>query len=194
MSTDTTRETAATERDELRELLRHRSIRFGNFVLSSGARSTYYIDARRTTMSGRGQFLIGQLGLAAMDAANWHPDLVGGLTLGADPVAYAIAHAAAIAGRTLDAFTVRKEPKSHGTGRRIEGSFEPGAAVVIVEDVITTGESALRAAAAVQEEGGKVLGVLALVDRNEGGRDRILAAGYDVVSLFNVRELIEQPK
>lgn len=194
MSADATQGMTATERDELRELIRARSIRFGDFILSSGARSTYYIDARRTTMSGRGQLLIGRLGLAAIDAAGWRPDAVGGLTLGADPVAYAIAHAAALTGRELDAFTVRKEVKSYATGRRIEGGFEPGSAVVVVEDVITTGESALRAAAAVEEAGGKVIGVLALVDRNEGGRVRIRDAGYDAVALFDVPELIEQPQ
>ena len=116
-----------TEREELRDLLLARSIRRGDFVLASGARSNYYIDARPTTMSGQGQRLIGRLGLAAIDAAGWRPSVIGGLTLGADPVAYAIAHAAALAGRELDGFTVRKEAKEHGTGRRIEGGFYEGA-------------------------------------------------------------------
>ncbi|MGE5142873.1 MAG: orotate phosphoribosyltransferase, partial [Acidobacteriota bacterium] len=91
----------------------------GDFVLASGRRSSYYIDARRTTMSGEGQLLIGKLGVAALDEQGWAPRAVGGLTLGADPVAYAIAHAARRAGRSIDAFTVRKEAKGHGLGRRI---------------------------------------------------------------------------
>src|SRR5690606_8782741 len=118
------------------------SVRTGDFVLASGRRSDFYVDARRTTMSGEGQMRIGRLGLEAIDNAGWKPDAVGGLTLGADPVAYAIAHAAALAGRNLDAFTVRKQPKEHGTGRRIEGGFREGMDVVVVEDVVTTGESA----------------------------------------------------
>src|SRR5213592_3529395 len=104
----------------LRELLRERSVTRGDFTLASGRRSSFYIDARRTTMSGEGQVLIGALGLAALRARGWTPRAVGGLTLGADPVAYAIAHAARNAGVALDAFTVRKTAKTHGTGRRIE--------------------------------------------------------------------------
>lgn len=179
-----------SDRERLRDLLVERSVRRGDFVLASGARSSYYIDARRTTMSGDGQLLIGRLGLAALDREGWRPAAVGGLTLGADPVAYAIAHAAALAGRKLDAFTVRKEPKAHGTGRRIEGSFEAGMDVVVVEDVVTTGESALRAAAAVQAEGGRVLGVLAVVDREEGGRGRVEAAGLRIAALFTASGLL----
>lgn len=178
------------ERDALRMLLRSRSVKTGDFVLASGARSTYYIDARLTTMSGAGQLLIGRVGLAAIDAAAWQPESVGGLTLGADPVAYAIAHAAAAAQRSLDAFTVRKEPKGHGTGRLIEGLLRDGSDVVVVEDVITSGGSALQAVTAVTAAGGRVAGVLALVDREEGGRRRIEDAGYAVVTLFTAADLL----
>lgn len=181
-----------SDRERLRTLLLERSVRRGDFVLASGARSSYYIDARRTTMSGEGQRLIGRLGLAALDDAGWRPAAVGGLTLGADPVAYAIAHAAALQRRALDGFTVRKEPKAHGTGRRIEGPFESGMAVVVVEDVVTTGESALRAIDAVGAEGGRVLGVVTVVDREEGGRARIREAGYDLVALFTAAELLDE--
>jgi orotate phosphoribosyltransferase len=167
-----------------------RSVKRGEFVLASGKRSSYYIDARLTTMSGRGQLLIGRLGLAAIDEAGWKPDSVGGLTLGADPIAYAIAHAAALSGRQLDAFTVRKEAKAHGAGRMIEGGFSAGMSVVIVEDVITTGESALRAARAVTESGGKILGIFAVVDRQEGGRDRIEQTGYSVTCLARTSDLV----
>ncbi len=181
------------ERARLLRLLIDRSLRRGSFVLASGAHSDYYIDARRTTMAGLGQLLIGILGLEAIDAQGWAPAAVGGLTLGADPVAYAIAHAAARAGRTLDAFTVRKQPKGHGAGRLIEGAFEPGMPVVAIEDTVTTGESALRAVAAVEAARGSVAGVLAVVDREGGGRERIEAAGYPLHALFTSAELLAAP-
>src|SRR5262245_24320738 len=174
---------------QLHRLLAERSMQYGDFVLSSGARSTYYIDARRTTMSGAGQRLIGQLGLQLLDGLNWAARAVGGLTLGADPVAYAMAHAAALQGRTLDAFTVRKEAKNHGTGHLIEGVFEPGWPVVITEDTLTSGASALRAVEAVQKAGGIVLGVLAVVDREEGGVENIAKQGLTAVALVRVSEL-----
>jgi orotate phosphoribosyltransferase len=180
-----------TDRDRLRALLRERSLQKGDFVLASGVRSTYYIDARVTTMSGLGQLLIGRLGLDALDAAGWAPHAVGGLTLGADPVSYAIAHAGARAGRPLEAFTVRKEAKGHGTGRRIEGGFHAGAEVVIVEDVVTSGDSALRATQVVEEAGGRVIGVLTVVDREDRGRERIERAGYPLVALFTASALLE---
>ena len=177
------------ERDQLRALLLERSVRFGEFILASGKRSSYYIDARLTTMSGQGQALIGRVGLQLLDELGWQPDALGGLTLGADPIAYAIAHAATLNGRTLDAFTVRKEAKAHGAGRLVEGGFEADMQVVIVEDVITTGESALRAVHAIREGGGRILGVLALVDREEGGRDRIAQEGTAVAAMFRASEL-----
>jgi orotate phosphoribosyltransferase len=176
-------------RDELRQLLRERSFRRGTFTLASGRQSSFYVDARRTTMSARGMVLVGDLGLDAIRAAGWAPTLVGGLTLGADPVAYAIAAASARRPPIVDAFTVRKEPKTHGTARRIEGPFVAGAPVVVVEDVITTGGSAIQAIAAVKAEGGSVLGVLAVVDREEGGRTAIEAAGVAVIALVKLQEL-----
>jgi orotate phosphoribosyltransferase len=176
----------------LHELLRDRSVKKGDFVLASGRRSSYYVDARLTTMSGRGQVLIGRLGLATIDDAGWDPAAVGGLTLGADPIAYAIAHAASQAGRSIDAFTVRKEAKGHGAGKLIEGGFEPGMSVVVVEDVITTGDSALRAARSLADAGGRVLGVLAVVDREEGGREKIEEAGYLVKALAYVSALLDK--
>jgi orotate phosphoribosyltransferase len=173
----------------LAQLLRERSVRTGEFVLASGRRSTFYIDARVTTMSGEGLSLIGTLGLERLKQRGWRPRLVGGLTLGADPVAYAIALAASAQGVELDAFTVRKEAKTHGTGRRIEGCFTPGARVAVVEDVITTGRSALDAISAVAAAGGIVVGVLAVVDREEGGRAAIEAAGHQVEALLTAGDL-----
>lgn len=173
----------------LRDLLLARSLRRGDFVLASGRRSPYYIDARLTTMSGEGLALIGALGLERLAARGWAPQAVGGLTLGADPVAYALAAAAHGRGAPLDAFTVRKETKTHGTAKRIEGCFTPGAAVVVVEDVITSGGSARDAIGAVEREGGRVLGVLAVVDREEGGREVLERAGYGVDALLTASDL-----
>ena len=140
-------------------------------------------------MSGRGLALVGELGLIAIRDAGWPVDLVGGLTLGADPVAFAIAAASQVLPPSLDAFTVRKEAKQHGTGSRIEGAFHRGAYVVIVEDVITTGGSAQTAIDVVTEAGATVAGVLAVVDREEGGRQALETAAYPVVSLTTLREL-----
>lgn len=175
--------------ERLRELLRERSVTRGEFVLASGRRSTFYIDARRTTMTAEGLALIGALALQRFAAVGWQPDLVGGLTLGADPVAYAIAVASRARRPAIDAFTVRKQAKAHGTGQRIEGCFAPGAAAVIVEDVITTGQSALEASRAVESAGGRVLGVLAVVDREEGGRTALEHAGYRVEALVTATDL-----
>lgn len=178
-----------TDRDLLAELLHRRSIRHGDFVLASGARSAYYIDCRPSTMSAEGQALIGRLGLAALRARGWRPAAVGGLTMGADPVAYAIARASADAPPALDAFSVRKQAKEHGTGKRVEGNFAAGQAVVVIEDVITSGGSALQAIEAIRAEGGEVLGVLAVVDREQGGRAKLEAAGFAVETLITATEL-----
>ena len=164
-------------------------MRRGDFILASGRRSSFYVDARRTTMSGEGQILIGDLAVARLAARRWHPTAVGGLTLGADPVAYAIAAAAHRAGVAIDAFTVRKQPKEHGTARRVEGCFAAGGTVVIVEDVITTGQSALEAIHVIKAEGGRVLGVLAVVDRQEGGRAALERAGYAMEALVSAGDL-----
>ena len=175
--------------DALARLLLERSVKRGDFVLASGRRSSYYVDARLTTMSAEGLDLIGRLGLAAVRQAGWSPSAVGGLTVGADPVAYAIAAASLREPPIVQAFTVRKEAKGHGTKRRIEGNFAPGTAVVVAEDVITSGGSALQAIRAVEEEGGTVLGVIAVVDREEGGRAAIEQAGYSVVALATATSL-----
>jgi len=177
-------------RSALLELLADRSAKRGNFTLSSGRQSSLYIDARLTTMSPEGLALIGALGLAALQRSGWEVDAVGGLTLGADPIAYAISYASASTAQPLRAFTVRKEAKTHGTGKLIEGPFRAGDRVVVIEDVITTGGSALRAVDAVTDAGGSVLGVLALVDREEGGREALEARVPRVVSLVRASEIL----
>lgn len=179
----------AGDRAALIALLIQRSVQSGDFVLASGARSSWYIDCRLTTMSAPGQVLVGTLGFEALQQAGWRPDGIGGLTMGADPVAYAIAAASMRAGEPIDAFSVRKEAKGHGTGRRIEGNFKAGDRVVVVEDVITSGGSALAAIEAVRSGGGDVLGVLALVDREAGGVARIEASGAPVRALVRASEL-----
>lgn len=178
-----------SDADQLRRLLLERSVRRGDFVLASGQRSSYYIDCRPTTMSAEGQVLIGRLGLAALEASGWKPRTIGGLTMGADPIAYAIAAASWNAGRPIDAFSVRKDAKNHGIGRQIEGNFQAGDPVVVIEDVITSGGSAERAISAVVDGGGQVLGVLAVVDREQGGREHLLQLGYNVVSLTTTSQL-----
>src|ERR671934_2643257 len=176
-----------TEHDRLVSLLARRSARRGEFVLASGRTSTLYIDARLTTMSPDGLATIGPLALGALAASGWRVQAVGGLTLGADPIAYAISYASMLAGTPLRAFTVRKEAKAHGTGKLVEGPFQSGDRVAVIEDVITTGGSALRAVAAVPAAGGEVAGVLALVDREEGGREALEGEGLDVRALASAR-------
>lgn len=180
------------DRASLVRLLATRSLRTGRFTLSSGRESAYYVDARLTTMSPEGLALVGPLVLTALRGRGWHVDAIGGLTLGADPIAYAVAYASSANPPLVRAFTVRKEAKEHGTGRLIEGPLQRGDRVAVVEDVITTGASALRAARAVHEAGATVLGVIALLDRQEGGREAIEAAGHEVVALTSLAELLHE--
>lgn len=158
-------------------------------MLASGQRSSYYIDCRQSTMSAEGMVLIGRLGWEAIRAEGWRPRSLGGLTLGADPVAYAVAAASWGTDLVLDAFSVRKEAKAHGTGRRIEGNFDTGDRVVVVEDVITSGGSARQAIEAVRASGGVVAGVLAVVDRGQGGREMLEALDLKVHALTSSAEL-----
>lgn len=180
-----------TDHSVLVALLAERSAKRGQFTLASGKQSKYYIDARLTTMSPEGLSVIGPLALFSLRQSRWEIDAVGGLTLGADPISYAISYASADSDRPLRAFTVRKEAKSHGTGKTIEGPFKEGDRVAVIEDVITTGGSALRAIEAVRAANGTVVGVLALVDREEGGRQAIEAAGVPVISLVSASQIIK---
>jgi orotate phosphoribosyltransferase len=180
------------DRSALITLLRERSVKHGDFTLASGKKSQFYIDARLTTMSPEGLSIIGTLGLSALNHAGWNVDSIGGLTLGADPIAYAISYASVLS-RPLRAFTVRKESKAYGAGKLIEGPFREGDRVAVIEDVITTGGSAIRATEAIQNAKGIVAGVLALVDREEGGRAKIESLGIPVISLVQASE-ITQPE
>jgi orotate phosphoribosyltransferase len=171
-------------------LLAERSAKRGTFTLASGRQSTFYIDARLTTMSPEGLSIIGPFALSTLEQSGWSVDAVGGLTLGADPIAYAISYASARSAKHLRAFTVRKEAKGHGTGKLIEGPFKQGDRVAIIEDVITTGSSAIRAIEAVRAASGTVAGVLALVDREEGGRQAIEQTGVPVIALVTAGQII----
>ena len=176
--------------ERLVALLAEKSVLFGEFTLASGKRSDFYIDARLSTMSPEGLRLIGDTGRDALVDSGWNVDAIGGLTMGADPIAYAIAFASADSARPLRAFAVRKEPKAHGTGKRVEGPFKSGDVVAVIEDVITSGGSALSAIDAVRAEGGVVAGVLALLDREEGGVEKIAARGVHVLALTRASDVL----
>lgn len=183
-------------RSELRSILLAKSIKTGDFTLASGAKSNLYVDCRVTTLDPRGAVLVGQemhkLVRAQEASLGVQVGAIGGLTLGADPISLATAMTSSMTGDTppLRCFVVRKEAKGHGRGKRIEGNFVPGEAVVVVDDVITTGDSTLKAIAAVEEEGGKVAFVVVLVDREEGGRVNIESKGYPVAALFTKSQLL----
>jgi len=180
---------AMTKRQQLIKLLAERSVQRGRFTLASGKFSDIYVDARITTMSPEGLALIGPLAIEAVKSAGWMLDAVGGLTLGADPIAYSMSYASNSIPPPLRAFSVRKEAKTHGTRRLIEGPFQHGDRVAIIEDVITTGASALRAIDAIRSGGGIIKGVLALIDREVGGHEIIEKAGYSMISLIQIREI-----
>jgi orotate phosphoribosyltransferase len=179
-----------TDHPMLVALLAERSAKRGEFTLASGKTSTFYVDARLTTMSPEGLSIIGPLALSVLQQTGWSVDAIGGLTLGADPISYAISYASAQTGRPLRAFTVRKEAKTHGTGKLLEGPFRKGDRVAVIEDVLTSGGSALRAIDAVRAATGIVVGVLALVDREEGGRQAIEQIGVPVVALTTASQII----
>lgn len=175
---------------DLKQLLVERSVRTGDFILASGRSSSFYVDARMTTMSPEGLALIGPLSLDLMGKRGWKPDSVGGLTLGADPVAFSISRSSVDRLPLVRAFTVRKQAKTHGTGNLIEGPFRPDDKVVVVEDVVTTGKSALQAIDTIRQAGAQVLGVLAVVDRNEGGIEAIRDHGFETISLVTIEDLL----
>lgn len=179
-----------TDRDRLRDLLVDRSIQLGDFTLASGAKSNWYIDARLTTMSAEGQELVGRVGFAAIEESGLEPTHVGGLTMGADPVTYAIAHRSALEGKSIDGFSVRKRAKDHGTGQRIEGGLPVTAEVLMVEDTMTTGRSTMEAVEAVRMHGAHIVGVLTLVNRSETAEKFYADLGLPLIALYSGDELL----
>jgi orotate phosphoribosyltransferase len=174
-----------SDRDELLRVIRDKAVLHGDFVLSSGQHATWYIDLRRVLLSGQSAALAGRVMLAT--TADLDYDAVGGLTLGADPVAAAMIHAAAGQGRGLDAFVVRKEGKAHGLQRRIEGPDVAGRRVLAVEDTSTTGASVLTAVDALQEAGAQVVGVAVIVER--GARNQVTARGLPFRAAYGMGDL-----
>ncbi len=178
----------ATLRKRLRDLIVERALQFGEFKLASGQTSNYYIDGKQITLSGEGLYCLARVMLDQLEGEDIQA--VGGMTIGADPMAAAVSVLSIYFGMNLDAFLVRKERKDRGTAQRVEGPLSPGERVVILEDVITTGGSTLAAIKAVEEErDAEVVRVIAIVDRLQGGRENLAAEGYELVSLFTVEEL-----
>ncbi|MEU6713684.1 orotate phosphoribosyltransferase [Nonomuraea sp. NPDC046802] len=174
-----------TDRDNLLAEIKRKAVVHGKVTLSSGMEADFYLDLRRITLDGVAAPLVGKVMLDLTDDLEF--DAVGGLTLGADPVAGAMLHAAAARGRTLDAFVVRKAQKAHGMQRRIEGPEVKGRRVLAVEDTSTTGGSPLTAVEALREAGAEVVAVATIVDR--GARERITGEGLDYRSVFTLTDL-----
>jgi orotate phosphoribosyltransferase len=181
------------DRKGLIEALRRDALRTGTFTLASGRTSHYYVDGRKVTLSATGASLVGGAVLGAL-AEFPAVESVGGMTMGADPIVGASLALAPSRGRgELRGFLVRKQAKAHGTGQRIEGSVGPGTVVAILDDVVTTGGSALDAAAAVESAGGTVAVVIAMLDRLEGAAEAFAARGYPFRALCTIRDLGVEP-
>jgi len=178
-------------RQKLLSTLAQKSFRLGQFKLSSGGTSDYYIDCRTTTLDAKGSRLTGEVFLDEIQQRGWKPSAIGGLTMGADPIVVAVA----VVSGEMDGFLVRKAEKQHGTGQRIEGFREKGARVVIVDDVCTTGASTVQAIEAAREFGFEVVGVMCLVEREEAkGRPNVekAAGAAPFVSIFTANDVREE--
>lgn len=178
------------ERERLRALLRRHSLMIGDFTLTSGRKSRYYFDSKRTTLLPEGAYLTAREFLRAIRLHQVDAQAIGGLTLGADPIVCPVAALSHLEGPPLRAFIVRKAAKEHGTGRRIEGAPDPGSRVVIVDDVVTTAGSTLEAIEAAVEAGLEVAAVLCLVDREEGGSERL--ASWPFHPLFRRSDIFDE--
>src|SRR5215471_11389394 len=179
-------------RTQLLHLIVKNSFRLGSFTLSSGLKSDYYIDCRTTTLHAEGAALTGQVFLELFREQGWHPQAIGGLTLGADPIVTAVAVISSQQGTPIHGFLVRKAEKAHGMGQRIEGFQQKDASVVIVDDVCTTGGSTVQAIETARAFGFKIIGAACLVEREEaGGRPAVeqAAAPAPFVSIFKSSEI-----
>ena len=175
------------DRQALSDLIKKQALQFGQFTLASGKQASYYLDCRKVTLDARGAKLIGAGMLEIL--TDDMPDLVGGMVIGADPITASILTLAGIRDIPLRGIMVRKESKSHGTGKFVEGPYAEGESLVIVEDVVTTGGSSLKAIERCEAVGLKVKKVLAIVDRLEGGREAFAERGYELTTLFTVKDL-----
>ncbi len=177
----------------LMSLVKEKALKFGDFTLASGRKAKYYLDGKQVTLDGEGARLVGEGILELLGDSL--PDAVGGMSIGADPITAAVVTMSAVRGKPLKGFMVRKESKGHGTNQYIEGPVRPGEKVIIVEDVVTTGGSSLLAIERVEEFGLKVAGVIAIIDRMEGGAEAFAQRGYRLDSLLTIRDFgIEPPK
>jgi orotate phosphoribosyltransferase len=174
------------DRNALAQLIRDKALKFGEFTLASGKKASYYLDCRQVTLDSVGARLIGEGMLELL--SNDMPDLVGGMAIGADPITAAILAVAGTRNQPLRGVMVRKEPKGHGLGKHVEGPYLDGERLVIVEDVVTTGGSSLKAIEHCESVGLKVKRVLAIIDRLEGGREAFAQRGYELTSLFTVQD------
>ena len=181
------------KRQRLLEILKEKSYERREVTLASGKKSDFYIDCKQTTLDAEGAYLTGKLMYEIIVRMSEKVSGAGGLTLGADPIATAVSIASFEAKNPIPAFIIRKEPKGHGTGQWLEGTknLETGANVVILEDVVTSGGSSLEAVKRAEESGLNVLMILTLVDRCEGGRENIEAAGYRLESLFEKVDIVK---
>lgn len=179
-------------RDELMSHILEHSLRTGDFTLASGKKSAYYFNGKNTTLESRGAYLTARVFLAMI--GDDVPDAIGGLTLGADPIVGSMLTLAGMEDLQLNGFIVRKKAKDHGTKSLIEGPVKEGDKVVIIEDVVTTGGSSMEAIDALKSLGCDIRKVLAIVDREEGGRANLLEAGYRLESIFTARELLAAAK
>jgi orotate phosphoribosyltransferase len=178
------------DREQLKALILKHALRFGQFTLASGKQATYYLDCRTITLHPQGTNLIasGMLDLILSNHFGAIPDCVGGLAIGADPITASIVAHSGLRNCGLLGFMVRKEAKQHGTGKLVEGPVEPGMKCVIVEDVITSGGSALKAAQAAKDFGLHVIGVLGVIDRLEGGLAAFQEAGIPLATLLTIQD------
>ncbi len=179
------------DKQALIALIREKALEFGDFTLASGKKASFYLDCRRVTLDSAGANLIAQGMLDLL--GDQPPDAVGGMAIGADPITAAIITVAGQQGKPLRGFIVRKEAKSHGKGRDVEGPVQTGDRVVIVEDVVTTGGSSLQAIEKVEAAGLRVQGVLAVIDRLEGGAEAFAARGFSLRTLLTIRDFGIEP-
>jgi orotate phosphoribosyltransferase len=181
------------DKQALIALVREKALKFGQFTLASGKKATYYLDGKQVTLDPTGARLVAE-GMLDLLAAGQMPAAVGGMSIGADPITAAVVTMSAVRGTPVLGFMVRKEAKGHGTNQYIEGPVKPGLSAVIVEDVVTTGGSSLKAIERVEAFGMKVVGVLAIIDRMEGGAQAFAQRGYPLSSLLTIRDFgIEPP-